>query len=638
MDPIRRPTTLPSFRTLLALLVLNLVILVGLGWSVINRINLLPSADKKKTSTPTLTQASLDTQTPVTRPIPNITQTPTSTGIVPKPVSWPAAQGAFLLALPEAGYTHLFAYQPFSLPLTRLTSDPWDDITPALSPDGKSVAFSSRRNGYWDLAQLNLDDGRFTALTDTGDYDANPSWSPDGLWLAFETYHANAFQIGILSLHHPEQTPIFLEGGPQNARSPAWSPQGRKIAFIATQGSSDEVWVADLDQVSNRYSRLPQNANTSKQHPAWSPDGQKLAWAQQQEGGAWSIQVWDAARPEASPHSLGEGDWPVWSPDGSILATRLSTPAQTFLTAYQFSTGLVALPPQPLSGNLQGLDWKSSSLQPLLPPLAQISQLTPTPAWSQSHATTLEGSQGRAALAPLQDIVVPYAFLNENAVQAFRALRSRVTDELGWDFLSTLENAYVPLTSPLAPGLGNDWLYTGRAIAVNTLPSTAGWLVTVREDYGGSTYWRVYVKTRYQDGSQGAPLMQIPWDLTNRYSMDPHEYDQGGSPAASIPGGYWLDFTDIASRFGWERQPALANWRSFYPASRVNEFVLRENLDWEAAMLELYPPEVLLTPTLLPTKGYTATPAPSWFRSPTPSLTPLPSSTPTRRPTWTPRP
>ncbi|MFN8387931.1 MAG: hypothetical protein U0X92_16140, partial [Anaerolineales bacterium] len=41
-----------------------------------------------------------------------------------------------LFSMEEDGYAHLFAYAPGQLPLTRLTSDPWDDINPAASPDG----------------------------------------------------------------------------------------------------------------------------------------------------------------------------------------------------------------------------------------------------------------------------------------------------------------------------------------------------------------------------------------------------------------------------------------------------------------------------------------------------------------------
>jgi TolB protein len=163
-------------------------------------------------------------------------------------------------------------------------------------------------------------------------------------------------------------------------------------------------------------------------------------------------------------------------------------------------------------------------------------------------------------------------------------------------------------------------------------------MVTIREDIGDQTYWRVYLKTRYQDGSQGQPIERIPWDLNARYGGNPQIYEQGGSPLAAPPAGYWFDFTDFALRYGWERQPALLNWRTYYTGSRVNEFAFSQGLDWRAAMLQLYPPETLVTPTSVLADQSSSTPIPTWYKTRTP--TPLPSATitPTRRPTWTPGP
>jgi TolB protein len=95
----------------------------------------------------------------------------------------------------------------------------------------------------------------------------------------------------------------------------------------------------------------------------------------------------------------------------------------------------------------------------------------------------------------------------------------------------------------------------------------------------------------------------------------------------AIPTGYWLDLTALAIQFRWERLPALTNWRTYYGGARFNELVFTQGLDWRTAMLQLYPPEALVTPTLLipPTRTWTRTPL--WYRSPTPSRTPTPGPT-----------
>jgi TolB protein len=230
---------------------------------------------------------------------------------------------------------------------------------------------------------------------------------------------------------------------------------------------------------------------------------------------------------------------------------------------------------------------------------------------------------GRQVLAGLTDVQAPFPMLHDQLNESFQALRIRVGAEAGWDALASLENAFVPLTVPLSPGLGEDWLYTGRAFALNPLPVNAGWMAVIPEDFAGQRYWRIFLKARFQDGSQGKPLVSRPWDFNARASGDPQLYEQGGQLSPEVPPGYWLDFTALAAAYGWERLPALFTWRSTYAAARFNEFIFSGGLDWRAAMLELYPEEILVTPTAMIPPTHTPTSAPPWYRTSTPTDTPI---------------
>jgi TolB protein len=546
------------------------------------------------------------------------------------------ALGIMVMALSDAGYTHIFAYQPEDLPLTRLTSQPWDDRDPVLSPDASRIAYTSRQNGYWDLFSLELTTGQPVRLTDTGEFEGSPSWSPDSLWLVYETFQSNRFQLAILSVDHPGQAPIPLTQDRASNHSPAWSPQGRKIAYIATQDGLDQLRVTDLDQLDNPASQVTRPQSAQLQHPAWSPDGRFLAWAQVRNGDA-SLYLWDTTQPSTPGLRLGNGDWPVWSPDGTQVATRICTPNQEYLSIYSAADGRQVLPPELLPGQLVGFDWKSGRLpHPLPAPFQQAQAATPPPQWTEGSTTFPPGADGHTGLKLLPDVSAPQASLSERASGSFNSLRQRIANELGWDYLSSLENAFVPITSPLSPGLEDDWLYTGRAFSANTLPIRAGWMMAARDDFGNQTYWRIYLKTRYQDGSQGAPVEGPAWDLTARYTGDPAVYEQGGTPSNSPLPGYWVDLTQLAVAYGWERLPALNNWRTFFPAARLAEFIYPQGLNWAAAMMELYPPEAMITATPKLSPAPTSTPAPSWYRTRTPTKTPLPTTTSTRRPTWTP--
>jgi TolB protein len=549
-----------------------------------------------------------------------------------------------ILALDEGGNTHLFAYQPEEagagqpLPLTRLTYGPWDDINPAISPDGQSVAFASNRTGYWDIYQLNLSSGGVTRLTDSPEYKAAPAWSPDNKWLVYEAYIDENLEIMIKSVITQEAA-IQLTDNLVADFSPIWSPNGRQIIFVSNRSGEDEIWLADLDKSEEqRYQNISNNPDSKDTHPAGSPDGASVVWVGEQDGmrnlflQASPLTGDSNTNPTAlNPQNLGSGDWPVWSADGETVLTVLQAPNRTYLTAYPTRHPGLALPALELPGDVVGLSWGKSALTfPLQEIYQPAVQLTPTPLFLPILATQTGDNGGRYQLTSLIDVEAPNPYLHDTIDESFQALRTRIATESGWDFLSTLENAYVPLTAPLEPGMGSDWLYTGRAIALDTLPINAGWMVVVREDFGSETYWRVYIRALYQDGSAGIPLHDQPWDFNTRNSGNTDDYEQGGVLQASIPEGYWIDFTMRAQSYGWERLPALPIWKAFYPAARFNEFASTGGVEWYPAMLELYPPEAMITPSPVIPPTRTLTPTSRWYVSPTPTAT----STP--RPTFTP--
>jgi len=502
----------------------------------------------------------------------------------------------------EAGHSHLFAYQALDTPFTRLTSGPWNDTHPALSPDGRWIVFASNRSGPWDLYLLDLHNGEVSRLTESQSFESSPTWSPDGNLIAYESY-AQDSEIVIQSVFD-DQTLINLSEHPAADYQPAWSPMGRQLAFISTRSGDAEVWLADFDKFDEeRFSNLSQTPGADEQNPSWSSQGNSLAWAAVQSNNH-SIFTWEAA---SGPRYIGSGDWPVWSPDGSTILTSLEDANQTQLTAYGSVDGHLELPPVLLPGGVAGLTWIDNKLSlPLPQNLQQISTEVQSLPWLGSN------TENQANLVRLPGVQAPFPELLDSADDAFQVLRSETSVAAGWDFLSSLENAFVPLTAPLPPGLGEDWLYTGRAFAFDTLPVNAGWAVVVPEYYGHEIYWRIFLKARFQNGSLGKPMRQVPWNFNARFEGDPLLYEQGGHTGEVVPAGYWIDFTELARAYGWQRLPALPTWQSAYYAARFNEFVISTNQSWGEAMLDLSPAELLTTPTPIHPPTLTPTRTPSW--------------------------
>ncbi len=545
----------------------------------------------------------------------------------------PGSVPAFFLSLDEDGYSRLYAYSPGILAPLRLTSGLWHDTSPALSPDGRTLAFASNRNAYWDIYLLDLASGQVNRLTDTPAYDSSPRWSPDSLWIVFDSYLDDNLEILIASTVNPGET-IRLTEDPAADQHPAWSPNGRQIAFASDRSGDFEIWVANLDTPGeNRFQNISLSPNAHETHPRWSPDGRYLAWQSTSLGESPGIYLWDSTQPAVPARALGPGSLPAWNQTGDQIAATIREANRDFLLAYTID-GFPIQPPAPIQ-RITGLEWRSLPIDSLPVAFQRSANLSPTPLFD-SPTQAANTSQARAALQPLENVIAPDPYLHPGIISAFDALRQRIILETGWDALANLENAHTPLTAALDPGRGNSWLYTGRAFALNPLPLNAAWMYLLREDYGGQTYWRLYLRPQAQDGSMGEPLRMRPWDLNARYSLNPMSYEQGGQFTENIPAGYWVDFTRLARAYGWQRQPAQTNWRTYFKGALFNEFVIPGNLSWREAILELYPPDVLVTPTIVipPTRTHTPTPTGYRYRTPTPT----PTFTPTMRPTHTPAP
>lgn len=583
---------------------------------------------QKQLATPSI-EIATHSPSPSNTPTHSSTQTPfviTATSIPPD-----GPQKTIFLSLTDNGYAHLFSFTIPGMVLSRLTADPWDDITPSLSPDGTQIAFSSRRNGYWDLYLLELSNGTTTRLTDTMAYEAAPSWSPDGQWLVFETYQEGSLDLVILPVSNPEQHQILADSEAAE-HTPSWSPLGRQIAYISNQSGEDEIWIADLDKIGDeRFINISNNENMSESHPTWSPDGKSLAWAAYPSNSSLKGIYFKDIQKDTLPVWLGSGDWPKWSPDGNQIYSLITSPNENYLASYNLS-GDYTLQPILLPGILRGLDFGNMYASISYTSFSEIINLSPTPLYVSVTTQVPEGQGSRLNLVELPDVQAPYPEMLDILDESFTALRKRITDEVGWDALASLDNAFVPISVPLNPGLGNDWLYTGRAFSLNPILLEAGWVTIVKEDIGQQTYWRVYLRARAQDGSQGEPLHKVPWNLNARFSGTPIAYDLGGQPFSNIPEGFWVDMTILANDFGWERLPSLSNWQNYFNGSRFGEFVNTSGLNWQAAMLQIYPPEVFITPTQVIPPSLTPTRTPWHWKTPTPTLTLTP------RPTYTPRP
>jgi TolB protein len=150
-----------------------------------------------------------------------------------------------------------------------------DQRYPALSPDGTRLVYTSRsEGGTSDLWMANADGTDAHELFDSGREDSAPAWSPDGHRIAFEIHGPVGGVDGdiyVLDLDTGKVTQ--LTGDPADApihdEGPAWSPDGRMIAFTSEREDPDgDIWVMNADGSDPR--RLTDNTFLDES-PDWQP-------------------------------------------------------------------------------------------------------------------------------------------------------------------------------------------------------------------------------------------------------------------------------------------------------------------------------------------------------------------------------
>ncbi|MCM2268713.1 MAG: serine/threonine-protein kinase, partial [Thermoanaerobaculia bacterium] len=150
------------------------------------------------------------------------------------------------------------------------------DLLPAASPDGRSVAFTSTRDGRSRIWLKQLATGDEVALT-SGPADTGAVFSPDGSTLLFVRGVVQPFQLFRVSAVGGE--PRRLADGVYWG---AWSPDGRTIAVsrsTTAAGLADSIALLDVDGGGERS--LAKVDDVALVHLAWSPDGRAIgAWTQ----------------------------------------------------------------------------------------------------------------------------------------------------------------------------------------------------------------------------------------------------------------------------------------------------------------------------------------------------------------------
>ena len=201
----------------------------------------------------------------------------------------------------------------------RLTNDETVDVHPALSPDGRSVAFASERAGSRHVFVIGVDGRGVRQVTSGPATDDSPTWSPDGTRLAFSSTRDDPAG-DIYTVPVNGGAPTRLTADPAADTQPAWGPT--RIAFTTTRfhPAGDVVLMVETGGAVTRA--VPDPGDSSE--PAWSADGARLAFTTHATDPLGDVKQISGGQTSVISALSGVGETePTFRPSGQPVFTEL---------------------------------------------------------------------------------------------------------------------------------------------------------------------------------------------------------------------------------------------------------------------------------------------------------------------------
>ena len=178
-----------------------------------------------------------------------------------------------------------FIFEGRRLEPTRGATQNW---LPAWSPDGARIAFTSNRHGNPELYVMNRDGSGVRRVTNHPSIDTTPTWSPTGAQIAFTSDRAGGPAIYVMGADGLNIRRVSTDS---NCDRATWSPAPfNELAFVCRTGSGYDIKIYDFAMSEIRQITFGQGSNES---PAYSPNGRHLAFTSTRGG---RTQVYTIAR------------------------------------------------------------------------------------------------------------------------------------------------------------------------------------------------------------------------------------------------------------------------------------------------------------------------------------------------------
>jgi Tol biopolymer transport system component len=231
--------------------------------------------------------------------------------------------------------------------------DPRSDFSgQSWSPDGKQLVFASNLGGNanFDIYTMGLDGGQLTRIVGDSGGDFAPSWSPTGNKVAFQAKRSaeTGWDIYVVNVDGSNERNITQSAEDEEVVS--WSPDGAQLVCQMREIGGTSIYVMDVDG-QNRRLLVAGGGRVAHETPAWSPDGRRIAFASNlhqaplggQEVASAEFEIYtvaidgsDLRRITYVSDPLHAARWPTWDPSGKTLAFEFSEVSPVTVQTYWY--------------------------------------------------------------------------------------------------------------------------------------------------------------------------------------------------------------------------------------------------------------------------------------------------------------